>query len=421
MRKRVAGAITKTFRSLRVRNFRLFFVGQLISQIGTWLTTIALTLLVLHLTKSGFAIGGLVACQFGPVLLLGAWGGLIADRSDKRRLLITTQTLEMGQSFTLAVLAFTHPPLVAFYITALAGGFMLAFDNPARRSFVPEMVPEEQVHNAVTLNSALMTSSRIFGPALAGLLVVTVGFAWCFTVDGASYLAVIAGLLMMRKSELRQPERTVKAKGQVREGLRYIRTVRELWIPLMMATVVGTLTFNFSVVLPLFAERTLHGTDGTFTILYSVLSVGSFSGALVAAHRSSIGVRDVVIACFGFGVAMLVFAAAPTIAVAFPLALFVGFCSIAFMTAATAIVQVRADPSMRGRVLALQAIVIIGTTPIGGPVMGAVCDAFGARVGLIIGGLAALASATWGYAVGPRADRRLRLSPDASVDTAEAA
>jgi predicted MFS family arabinose efflux permease len=283
------------------------------------------------------------------------------------------------------------------------------------------MVPEDEVQNAVTLNSALMTSSRIFGPALAGLLVVTVGFGWCFAVDATSYLAVIGGLLLMRKSELRQPERTARGKGQVREGLRYIRTVRDLWIPLMMMTVVGTLTFNFSVVLPLFAERTLHGSDGTFTILYSVLSIGSFSGALAAAHRSSIGVRDVVVACFGFGVAMLVFATAPSIAVAFPLALFVGFCSIAFMTAATAIVQVRADPSMRGRVLARQAIVIIGTTPIGGPVMGAVCDAFGARVGLVIGGLAALSSAAWGYAVGPRAERRLRLAQPTTVDTAEVA
>jgi len=193
--RRLGQVVRRTFQSLRVRNFRLFFGGQLISQAGTWLTTIALTLLVLHLTNSGVAIGALVACQFGPVLLFGAYGGLVADRSDKRRLLLITQTLEMLQSFTLAFLAFMHhPPLAAFYVTAVAGGCMLAFDNPARRSFVVEMVPEADVQNAVTLNSALMTSSRVIGPAVAGVLVVTAGFGWCFTIDAVSYLAVIAGL-----------------------------------------------------------------------------------------------------------------------------------------------------------------------------------------------------------------------------------
>src|SRR3984957_4565744 len=216
MERGIPTAPRTPFRSLSVRNFRLFFVGQLISQVGTWLTTVALTLLVLHLTKSGLAIGALVACQFGPVLLLGAWGGLVADRSDKRRLLIVTQTLEMAQ----------FSPLAA------PGGFMLAFDNPTRRSFVAEMVPSEHVQNAVTMNSALMTSSRIFGPALAGLLVVTVGFPWCFLVDGISYLAVIWSLWAMRPKELYQPVRTPKGRGQVRQGLRYIKGLPELWIPL---------------------------------------------------------------------------------------------------------------------------------------------------------------------------------------------
>jgi MFS family permease len=257
-----------TFRSLRVRNFRLFFVGQLVSQVGNWLTSIALILLVLHLTGSGFAIGLLTACQFGPILVLGAWAGLVADRSNKRTLLLTTQSLQMCQSFALAALAFMpHPPVAGLYLTALAGGFLLAFDNPTRRAFVPEMVPEEQVQNAVSLNSALMTSARIFGPAMAGLLAVTVGFGWCFAIDGASYVAVLAALWMMRTSELCQPPRTVRARGQVRAGLRYVREVPDLWIPLAMMALVGTLTFNFSVVIPLFVERTLHGSDSTYTLL----------------------------------------------------------------------------------------------------------------------------------------------------------
>jgi len=415
---RASREIRTTFRSLRIRNFKLFFIGQLISQIGTWLTTVALTLLVLHLTHSGLAIGALVACQFGPVLLLGAYGGVVADRSDKRRLLLVTQTLEMLQSFTLGALAFMHhPPLVAFYVTALAGGFMLAFDNPVRRSFVPEMVPEGDVQNAVTLNSALMTSARIFGPALGGALVVTAGYPWAFVLDAISYLAVIAAIAMMRTTDLRQPPRTLRARGQIREGLRYVHGVPDLWIPLVMMTIVGTLTFNFAVVLPLFAERTLHGSDTTYTLLYSVLSVGSLVGALITARRRSITIKNLVVASLAFGMAMLALAAMPNVASAFPVASLVGLTSIAFMAASTAIVQVRADPAMRGRVLALQAMVFIGSTPIGGPILGAICDRYGARSGLVIGGVAALATAVYGWVARRRGrkDDELLTTTDADV------
>jgi MFS family permease len=401
-----------------VRNFRLFFVGQLISQIGTWLTTVAQVLLVLHLTNSGLAIGGLVACQFGPVLFLGAWAGLIADRHDKRRLLMVTQTLEMLQSGALAVLAFMpHPSLLGLYAIALAGGFMLAFDNPTRRSFVPEMVPAENMQNAVTLNSAIMTSARIVGPAVAGLLVVTVGYGWCFTADAVSYLAVLVALRMMRASELQRSQVVARAKGQVRAGLRYVRSVPDLFVPMVMLTIVGTLTFNFTVVIPLFVEHTLKGNDATYTLLYSVLSVGSFAGALMASYRRLIEMRHVVIASAAFGVAMLVFAAAPNIGLAFPIAILVGLTSVGFMTAATAIVQVRADPVMRGRVLALQAIVMIGSTPIGGPILGAICDDLGARAGLVVGGVAALVAGAWGYHAGRRVLQRASAAPPAVLDT----
>ena len=414
--RRVATSALTTFRALRVRNFRLFFAGQLISQVGTWLTTVALTLLVLHRTKSGVAVGGLVACQFGPVLLLGAWGGLVADRSDKRRLLITTQILEMAQSFALAALAFSsHTPLLAFYATALAGGFMLAFDNPARRSFVAEMVPPELMQNAVTLNTALMTSARIFGPALAGLLVVTVGYEWCFGIDGFSYLAVIGALWAMRSGDLFQPVRTERARGQIRAGLRYIRSVDELWIPLVMTAVVGTLTFNFTVVLPLFIERTLHGNDISYTLVYSVLSIGSFCGALTAAHRTTVDTRHIIVAAVAFGAAMLAFAAVPNLTFSFPIALIVGGTSIAFLSASTAVVQVRAQPAMRGRVLAIQAIVLIGSTPIGGPVLGLICDGLGARSGLIVGGVAALGAAGWGRYASTKSARVLAKGTDAPL------
>ncbi len=405
--KRLAAAGRGTFRSLRSRNFRLFFFGQGISQVGNWLTLVAQALLVLKLTGNGFDVGVLTACQFAPVLLLGAWAGLIADRADKRRLLIGVQCFAMAQSFALAALAFSgNPPVAAIYLVAIAGGIATAFDNPARRSFVVEMVEESDVQNAVSLNSALMTSSRIVGPALAGLLITTVGYGWCFLADGLSYIAVIVGLKLMDVSTLRRSKPLVRAKRQVREGLSYARRTPELWIPLVMMTIVGTFAFNFQVVLPLLVTRTFGGTDATFTVLLSVVSVGSLIGALATARRTVTSIHHVVVGAFAFGASMLVFAAAPTLAFAMPIAVIMGFASMMFMVTSTAIVQMRADPVMRGRVLALQAIVFLGTTPIGGPIIGAICDAFGARAGLVIGGLSGLVAGAWGIYASARRDAR---------------
>jgi MFS family permease len=391
----------ETFRSFRVHNFRLFFGGQLVSQVGNWLTLVAQTLFVLKLTGNGFAVGLLTAFQFVPVLVIGPWAGLIADRSDKRKLLMIVQSVAMLQSFALAALAFSgSPPLAAIYAVALVGGITVAFDNPARRAFVVEMVPDDSVQNAVSLNSALMTASRVVGPALAGLLIVTVGYGWCFALDGISYVAVLVCLGMMRTGELRTPVAAVRAKGQVRAGLRYVRTVPELWIPLVMMAIIGTFAFNFQVVLPLFVTRTLDAKAGMFTVLLSVMSVGSLAGALLSARRTSISLRSVVMSAFGFGLAMSMLAVTPSLAAAFPVGMVVGFMSIAFLTTSTAIVQLRSDPAMRGRVLALQAMVFLGSTPIGGPILGAVCDAFGARVGVAIGAVACLAAAGWGAFAG---------------------
>jgi MFS family permease len=390
-------ATNETFRSLRVRNFRLFFVGQLVSQTGNWLTLIAQTLLVYDLTDSGVAVGVLTAFQWAPVLLFGAFAGLVADRSDKRRLLVGVQSLAMLQSFALAALAFMdEPPLPAIYAVAFLGGLALAFDNPARRSLVVELVPEEDVNNAVGLNSALMTSARVVGPALAGLLITTVGFAWCFAIDGLSYLAVIAALWAMNPAQLRAAPVVERGRRQVRAGLRYVRQVPDLWIPLAMMAVIGTLAFNFQVVMPLFVQRTFDGDDGTFTALFAVISVGSLAGALATARRKTVAVRHVVVTSALFGVTMCVMAASPSLALAFPIGIAVGAASIAFMTASTAIVQLRAEPAMRGRVLALQAIVFLGSTPVGGPVVGWVCEQFGARAGLLLGGAAALLAALLG-------------------------
>jgi MFS family permease len=392
-----------TFASLRVRNFRLFFGGQLISQVGNWLTLIAQTLLVLKLTDSGIALGALAAAQFGPVLILGAWGGLVADRSDKRKLLLIVQSIAMAQSFTLAALAFSgHPPVLAIYAVAFVGGMTMAFDNPARRSFVVEMVPEENMTNAVSLNSALMTMSRVVGPAIAGLLVTSVGFGWCFLVDGLSYSAVLTALWMMRTEELRRPPVTPKAKRQVRAGLQYARRTPVLFVPLTMMAVVGTLSYNFQTVFPLFVTRDLAGTDATFTLLFSVVSVGALIGALVTARRTSITVTTVAYSSLGYGASMAVMALAPNQAIAFAVGVFLGAASIAFLTASTAIVQIESAPEMRGRVLALQAMLFLGSTPIGGPIVGAVSEQFGARYGIALGAVAALLAGAWGVSKAKR-------------------
>lgn len=416
------GITRKTFAALSVRNFRLFFVGQSISQIGNWLTSVAVILLVLHRTHSGFAVGLMTACQFGPILILGPWAGLMADRWDKRNILLVTQALEMLQSLALAALAFLpNAPLPAFYVASLAGGIMFAFDTPARRAFVAELVPPEQIHNAVTLHSALMTGSRVVGPALAGVLITTVGFGWAFVVDAVSYLAVIECLRRMKPDELRRPRTTGRAKGQLRDGIAYIRSVPELRVPLIMMTVVGTLTFNFPVVLPLFIQETLHGSDVTYTTTYSVLSLGSLVAALAAANRGTVTLATIVRTCAVFGLTMFALAASPNLAVALPMALALGAASLSFMTLSTALVQLRAEPGMRGRVLALQSMVFLGSTPIGGPLLGAVCDAFGARAGLVVGGLAAVGAAAWGYSRSGRIDdvpREVSVPLDLQAGTA---
>jgi MFS family permease len=406
--------MSATFRSLGVRNFRLFFVGQLVSQVGNWMTLVAQTLLVLRITDNGVALGGVAACQFGPLLLFGTWSGLLADRLDKRRLLLGVQAFAMAQSFALAALALAdHPSLLGLYAVALAGGFATALDNPARRAFVVEMVPADHLQNAVSLNSALMTSSRVVGPALAGLLVSTVGFAWCFALDGISYIAVLVALGRMRPAELWPAPVAERGKGQIRAGLRYARSIPELWVPLLMTALVGTLAFNFNVVIPLFVKRSLGGGDAAFTLLFSVLSLGSLVGALLSARRTTVTLRHVGIASAALGVSLLLLAAVPNLIAAFPVGALVGLTSIAFLTTATTIFQLRADPSMRGRVLALQAIVLLGSTPIGGPLLGAICDGFGPRAGLALGGLAALLAAGLG---GLSARRRARASSPSEVE-----
>ena len=407
VRKRLGATVRSTFASLRTRNFRLFFIGQTISNTGNWLTTVALTLLVLHLTHSGLAIGLITAAQYGPLLLFSISAGAIADRHNKRSLLFVTQGLEMAESITLAFLAFMHhPPLAALYATAAVGGTLLALDNPLRRSFVTEMVPEEDRPNAVVLYSLIVNVARIFGPALAGLLAVTVGFGWCFSIDAASYLVVLIALWMMRPTELRRIGARPRARGEIRVGLRYVADNPNLWISFVMLGAVGMLAYNFIVTLPLLVTRSLHGGDGAFTLLYSTFSAGAVVSALVIANKKLVHLRHVIVGSAALGLTMLGLATVPNVGFAIPAAFAVGLASILYVTSTSAIIQVEADPPFHGRILSLQTFIIGGTACIGGPILGWLADSTSARVPIVLGGIVALLTAGWGLVINRRAMRR---------------
>jgi MFS family permease len=394
---------TTTFSSLRVRNYRLFFFGQLISNSGNWLTNVALTLLILNRTDSGIAVGLLTTCQYGPILLFSVYGGTIADRIDKRKMLFVTQAGEMAQSILLAYFAFVaSSPLAAFYVTAFLGGMLLAFDNPARRSFVTEMVPDEELSNAVVLYSTIVNVSRILGPTLAGVLVVTVGYGWCFTIDAASYVFVIAALWMMRPAELRRLPPRPRRKGEIRAAVRYVASSTNLRVAFVMLGAVGLLAYNFSVTLPLLVTRSLDGTDGQFTLIYACFSAGAVVSALVVANRHLVHVRHVIVGSIALAVAMALLSAVPNVATAIPVAFLVGLSSILYMTSTTSIVQVEANPAMHGRILALQTVLLVGTAPIGGPLLGWLADVYGARAPMVIGAVACLGAALYGIAASHR-------------------
>jgi MFS family permease len=402
-----------TFSSLRNRNFRLFFIGQLISQTGNWLTNVALTLFVLHLGGSGVAVGLLTVCQYGPILLLSAWAGAIADRTDKRKFLFVTQALEMAESVALGVLAFMgHPPLAALLVTAACAGVMLAFDNPVRRSFVSEMVPTDDLPNAVVLYSTSANVSRIFGPSLAGLLVVTVGYAWCFTADAITYLVVLLGLALMRSADLRRTPPTPRGRGQIRESVRYLVGVPVLRISFVTLLVIGCLGSNFNVTLPLLVKRALHGSDGEFTVVLSMFSVGGVVSGLVVASRQLVALRHVIVGALVLGVATVGMGFVPDVAVAVPLAFVCGAAGVLYFTPTTAIVQMEAEPTMHGRLLALQVVFMVGAGALGGLALGGLADVVGSRAPVVISGLVCVAVGVWGaLAIRRTAGRSGRANP----------
>ena len=388
-------AARRSFESLSVRNYRLYFIGQVISASGTWMHAVALGLLVLsaRLHGTGLDVGVVVALQFLPLLLFGTWAGLVVDRRDKRRLLFVTQTASGLLAFALGVLVATDSVTMwQVMLIAALFGVVNMFDNPARQTFVSEMVGRDLMPNAISLNSVVMNSARVIGPALGGVLIVTVGFAACFLFNAASYGAVVIALFLMRPSELYQRPVVARARGQVREGLRYVWSTPALRDPLLAMAVVGIFAFNFTTTLPLLATITFHGGAGTYSALTTAMGSGAIVGGLMVAHRSRPSGALLSVIGLAFGVMLLVVALAPTEAVALGALVLMGVCSISFIATANATVQLQSDPAMRGRVMALFAMAFLGSTPIGGPLMGWISDVSNPRVTLVVGGIATLAA-----------------------------
>jgi MFS family permease len=406
---------TATFASLRHRNFRHLAVGQVLSQVGTWMTQISATLLVLELTHSGLAVGLLAACQFLPFMFAGPFAGSIADRWGRRRLMIVWQWCLLLQSVAYAALAtMSTPPLVAIFAVALAGGVVNGFEAPTRRAFVTDLVPVDLAVNAVSVNTAAMLAARVVGPALAGLVIAQRGYVWCFTIDACSYLFLVVSLMTMRESELRRRPRSRGARIRAFSVVPYVQSEPELRIPIAMLLVIGTFTLDFTVVLPLFATRALSAGSTGYTLLYASLSVGSLVGSLVAARRATVTVRQIVRGALALGVSLTVLGLAPSLGVAFALSLLPGYASVMFMTTMTALVQVRSSEQMRVPVLALQGMIMVGTTPIGGPLLGVLSDVLGSRASVLAGGVAAVLAGAWGH----RAERRWSAGEELAASTA---
>jgi MFS family permease len=415
VRRRVRAAGRRTFRAIAVRNYRLYFTGQVISVSGTWMQTVAqayLILFILHGTGLDVAIA--TSLQFLPLLLFGPFGGLLADRLDKRKVLYATQGAAGALALVFGILVATHAAtLLDVYLLAAGLGCVNLFDNPARQTFVSEMVGLDMLPNAVSLNSVVMNSARVIGPAIGGVLILTVGVGTCFFLNAVSYAAVIVALAMMRASELYRQPGVRRAKGQVREGLRYAWGTRDLRIPLASMAVVGVFAFNFTVTLPLLAKFTFHGGAGLYSWFMVAMGAGAVLGGLATAFRSQPTTRLLAVIGLVFGCAILAVALAPTEALALALLVPMGAASISFVATNNATLQLRADPAMRGRVMALNAIAFLGSTPIGAPLLGYVSDASNPRVALALGGVATLLASIPLFALARHRSAEGQLEPAA--------
>ena len=397
---------SQTFRALRHRNARIYFAGLLVSNIGTWLQLTAMSLLVYDLTGKATDLGITVALQFLPMLVLGAWAGAVADRRDKRTLAILTQSLLAVQALVLGAVVLAGLESVAMiWALTFVLGVLNAFENPARRGLVTELVEPHDISNAVSLNTAVMTGSRIFGPALGAFLVSLIGSGWCFVLNGVSFAAVLVSLLLLDRDELHTPPLAPRGGRPVRDALSFVGGHRQLLVTFVVMTIVSTFAFNYGVALPKLADQRWGG-EVWFGVVLSVTSVGSFIGSLLTARMSWISTRWYLLNIALLGVAGIGMAWAPNVGVALLWSMPLGIGGGGFISAGNGITQQESPPDMRGRLLALTAVAFLGSTPIGGPITGFIGDHVGAEWALAYGSVAALLTAAGATLVLGR-DRRL--------------
>jgi MFS family permease len=386
-----------TFAALSVPNYRRYYTGQAISLTGTWMQMTAQAWLVLTLTHSSTALGVVIALQTLPVLLLTPYGGVVADRGDKRKIMVALQSAMGVQALILGLLTVTGNVRVwEIGLLALVLGVNNAFENPARQSFMLEMVGSDHLRNAVSLNSVLVNVARTVGPAVAGILIATVGDGICFLANAASFVAVVASLITMDRAALRPSPSAPRTPGQLREGFAYVRRTRELAVPLLMMAAVGCLTYEFQVSLPVMASRGLHAGATGFGFMTAAMGVGAVLGGLGLAARGKTGLLPLVLAAWIFGIAVTLAALAPSLGLELVALALTGAASIAFMATGNSTLQLNAAPSMRGRVMSLWFVAFQGSTPIGGPIIGFVMGVLGARAGLGVGAVTCLLVAAAG-------------------------
>lgn len=386
--------LRRSFNSLEVPNYRRYFIGQLVSLSGTWMQNVAAIWVILTLTDNGFAVGLATALQFLPMLLLGAWGGLLADRMPKRRLLLTTQALMMVPAVgLLAVTAAGVAEPWMVYLGVFGFGLLNAIDNPTRQSFVIEMVGPDRVVNAVSLNSVIVQAARIVGPAVAGILIATAGVVPCFAINALTFVVMIWALWSMDPQRLHEPPAAPREAGAIRASLRYVRGTPELAVPLALMALVGTFGFNFQVVLPLLAKFSFDGGAATYGALVAAMGVGSIAGALITGHHGKTGPRLIAGAALAFGAAAVGAAAVPALALEIPLLVLLGGAAVTFAATINSSLQLAVAPEMRGRVMALYSVVFLGSTPIGAPLVGWLSEAYDPRAALLLAGVAGLTAA----------------------------
>lgn len=392
-----------TFAALAIANYRRYLAGQVVSLVGTWMQTVAQAWLVLQLTHSGTVLGVVIAVQLLPVLLLGPYGGLMADRWDKRRLLLTANVLMGALALVLGLLAVTGlVTLWMVFALAFGLGVVRSVSTPAQQSFPAEVVGTDLLANAVSLNNVVTNAARAVGPAVAGVLIATAGVGVCFLVNAASFVAVVVALSRMDRRALLPAPPAERAPGQIREGWRYVRATPALSVPLAMMALVGTLAYEFPVSLPLLADGPLGGGPAAYGLMTSAMGVGAVAGGLWLAAHVRVGLHSLGVLAGLFGAAVLAAAAAPTLEAELVALLAVGAASTCFLATASSTLQLAAEPRYRGRVMALWSMAFLGTTPIGGPLVGAISEGTSPRIGLAVGGVACLVGAALGLAAGRR-------------------